>query len=350
MNATASAQAEPGALRAVRWLAALGAVLVGVVIASSAWMRHEQAGLRCDDRPACYRPAGAKAQAATPMAERTPARLAHRVSATAVTAAIAGVLLIGWAARPLPRGVVSSALGLAALTALLAVVGTRGMHLDLPIVTLANLVGGMVMLALFGRLFVKAAPASAVDIGSAAGSGAAADAAHGAGPGGRASAGAPSRVPRLLVFALLAQVTLGGLVSAHFAGLACSHDPWCSTAGAASWSMQAWSPLASPGDPAVRTPSQAAAMAALQGAHRLFGLAVAGLALAVAIRTRRVPRLRTPGNALAVLALAQPLVGLGIAAFELPHLGVLAHNAGGALLLLCASVLAARPAAILHRA
>jgi heme A synthase len=65
----------------LRTLASIGAVLMLVVIVSSAFMRLDQAGLSCADWPACYGRVDRNAAATTGV---LAARFAHRVAASAV--------------------------------------------------------------------------------------------------------------------------------------------------------------------------------------------------------------------------------------------------------------------------
>jgi cytochrome c oxidase assembly protein subunit 15 len=203
----------------------------------------------------------------------------------------------------------------------------------------------MAMLALFGRLLAHATDGSRTSTGLA----------------GAASAGAGAYraetlpgvarnhdVPRLglaraLVAAMLVQVALGGLVSAHFAGMACLGDPSCRVGVGGSWSIAEWSPLRAPTDPWLRSVGQAAAMATLESAHRIVAAAVTVLALFVATQGARAPAaIRRPCRTLGGLALVQVLVGITIVTFALPLAGVMAHNAVAALMLFAAAVVTAR--------
>lgn len=333
-----------GALRVVSLLAAAGAALVFVVIVSSAYLRHQQAGLGCADRASCYRPPVVVAQgSALPDgttgggAWSAAARLTHRLSATAVTAAIAGIVLVGWAARPMPKGIVPPTLGLLTVATVLAVIGTTAMQSNLPIVTLVNLVGGMVMFALFARILASSTIDPAPATSSVRWPPAPASASASASQARRVAAAAG-----VLAVLLLAQIALGGLVSAQFAGLACGADWLCRGGFAADWALADWSALSVPTSPAERAAGQAAAMAALNLAHRVGGVAIVLASLLLAWRLGRAGPAGRALVATAALALFQAAIGVFNVAASLPLAGVLVHNAVPALMLFLASWASAR--------
>ena len=94
-GAAATARASVGFAR----LAVAAAALMFVVVVASAFMRHWQAGLACPDWPACYGRVDAQAGTEPPLPVRA-ARLAHRVAASGVLVAIAGLLLVAWTQPP----------------------------------------------------------------------------------------------------------------------------------------------------------------------------------------------------------------------------------------------------------
>src|SRR5689334_1627886 len=83
--------------RLVGLLAGVGGVLVLVVIVSSAYLRLSDAGLSCSDWPACY---GAMHHAAEATSGERAARLAHRFTATGVTAVLIALLTVALRQRP----------------------------------------------------------------------------------------------------------------------------------------------------------------------------------------------------------------------------------------------------------
>ena len=102
-DAVVKAAAADPAARAHLLLARMAlaaAVLTFVVIVASAFMRHAQAGLSCDDWPACYARVVAADADTTPSAGVRLARIAHRIAATGVLALVIGMLLVAWTQTP----------------------------------------------------------------------------------------------------------------------------------------------------------------------------------------------------------------------------------------------------------
>jgi heme A synthase len=117
-------------------------------------MRHTQAGLNCDDWPACYGrivASSADGAAGTEPAPSTGvrlARIAHRLAATSVLALVIGLLLVAWTQKPAWTREGRLA-GLALVVAGgLAVLGIATPGAMLPAVTLGKFAGGYLMLAL----------------------------------------------------------------------------------------------------------------------------------------------------------------------------------------------------------
>jgi cytochrome c oxidase assembly protein subunit 15 len=306
--------------RLVARLATAGAALVLVVIVSSAWLRLTQNGLGCSGWPACYG-AIAKLDAATQAAPVPAAaytdevRATHRVAASAVGVLI-GIAAVLWlSGERRRRGVTAGVLAVLALTVFLALLGRYTPGAALPAVTLGNLMGGMALLALLWllRLQLMAAAPQAVP---------------------RALAGAA----RLALLLVIAQIVLGGLVSAKYAALACPTFPDCNGL----W----WPPR---GSWAAFDPLQALAAAGGDAAqtlhitHRLgaalVACAVASLAVALWLRGGQF---RVQGALLAGLLLLQIVLGVAlIVAQPLLALAV-AHNAVAALLLMVLTGVARR--------
>jgi heme a synthase len=300
--------------RLLRLVATTGAALTLVVIVSSAYLRLAQAGLSCSDWPACYGRVSIHDAAST--AERT-VRFVHRIAASAVGAALLGLLLVAATQRPpLKR---QSAIALAALVvaALLAVLGARvsggAPAAPLPAVTLANLGGGFTLLALLAWLRLTTLQP-------------------------QPTIANPSLwcklVAALALVLVIAQIALGTMVSAKFAGLACPGLPACG----ATWpdrtsfaSIDPFVELSVGPDGAIdRRPM----LAALHWAHRVGALVVVGFGVVLALCLRHgSERRRLLGNALAALLVAQVALGAAAVRWSLPLPVVLVHNLGAALLL-----------------
>jgi cytochrome c oxidase assembly protein subunit 15 len=191
------------------------------------------------------------------------------------------------------------------LALFLAVLGRWTAHARIPAITLGNLLGGFVMFAVSVRMALTGRLESI--------------------PGGPP--------PRLACWAwlgaalLLAQVALGGLVSAGQAGLSCTGLTGCDLS-AGSW--HAFNPWAEPQTNAALPNHPAGAW--VHVVHRIGGLVVVAVLLPLAAFTWR-GGLRAV--ALLLLALLAAQIGLGVAlvTLGLPLAAALAHNMAAALLL-----------------
>jgi cytochrome c oxidase assembly protein subunit 15 len=245
------------------------------------------------------------------------ARFVHRIAASAVGAALLGLLLV--AATQRPRLKRQSAIALAALVvaALLAALGARvsggAPAAPLPAVTLANLGGGFTLLALLAWLrLTTLQPQPAI-----------------ANPSVWCKL-----VAALALVLVIAQIALGAMVSAKFAGLACPGLPACGATwpdGALFASADPFVELSVGPDGAIDRPAM---LAALHWAHRVGALVVVGLGAVLALCLRRgTERSGRLGNALAALLVAQVMLGAAAVRWSLPLPVVLAHNLVAALLL-----------------
>jgi len=315
---------EQRTARLVATLATVAAVLVLVVIASSAWLRLSQSGLGCSDWPACYG-AFAKASGAVQAAPGTTAtnideiRAAHRVAASAAGIVIALAAVLWLIGERRQRGVTVIVVTLLAVTAFLALLGRYTAGANAPAITLGNMLGGMVLLVLTWTLRAKLAVA---DMPSAP----------------RALYWAA----RLVLLILVLQVVGGGLVNAKYATLACMTFPDCNGAWwPPTWSWAAFDPLYP-----LQAASSDTAQALRQTLHftHRYGavLAMFGVvALAIAMG-RSGGRLRADGAWIAGLLLLQIALGVGlIVAPPLLALTV-AHDVVAALLLAAVAAAAYR--------
>ena len=298
-----SAVAVDPRLRLLRGTALICVMLMLATISLSAYMRLSQAGLGCAGWPACYGQGVDLAQTHVALA-----RLAHRLVATIALILVLTMVLATWLSRPRLRreGWLSGAL--LALALALAVLGVFTPGARLPWVTLGNLLGGFVMLALSWRL---AAVAGAKAVARSPGLGA----------------------PAVAGLALLAgQLVTGALVSASFSATACGAlgdcvDQWCRLG----WSGAAFDPGRLPGAGALVGVADAASTS-LQLVHRLGALPVLLMVLAIgALAFRR--GLGRAGMALVALALLQVALGLLMVGTGLPLAAVLLHNLVAALML-----------------
>ena len=303
-------QATPVARRRQRLqrMAWVCAAMVLLITCLSAFLRLSKAGLDCEPWPQCYAQAQQATVADTPttpaQGATASARMAHRVVASASLLLVLAMLATAFAPRPAlwPEG--RLALCILGLALFLAVLGRWTAQSRLPAVTLGNLLGGFAMLALSVRLaLVAAAP----------------------------SAARPGAVPLapwawLAGLVLLAQVALGGLVSAGHVGLSCPATGGCDLA-AGSW--QALNPWLEPPSGALPTRAEGAWVHLL---HRAGGLLLTAVLWLLAWRSWRLGQ-RKAAALLVCLPAALAALGLAMVARELPLALVLVHNTGSALLL-----------------
>lgn len=296
-------------LAVLRRLALLCAVMVLCVTSLSAFIRLSKAGLGCADLRQCYgqsqrqlqsgMAAAADAQTAT-----AAARLVHRVTAVAALLLVLMMVMVCLGTRPVLRAEAAQTLALLGLALFLAVLGRWSSSARVPAVAMGNLLGGFAMMALCARLAVAGRPPGT--------------------PGLRRWVLAAAAL-------LLAQVALGGLVSASFAGLSC--DGWAGCIQAAqgvSWAaLDPWrEPVLGP------WPDVNPAGALPQALHRVLAIAVLALLAALAAFAWRRGQPRRAA-ALVLLLLAQVALGLAMVALLLPLPLALLHN------LLAAGLLAA---------
>jgi len=312
-GAAATARASVGFAR----LAVAAAALMFVVVVASAFMRHWQAGLACPDWPACYGRVDAQAGTEPPLPVRA-ARLAHRVAASGVLVAIAGLLLVAWTQPPRRTREGTLAAIAFALAAGLAALGVATPGSLLPAVALGNLLGGYAILALLAAV---AALARAGDP--------------------PATPERPASVPGPLAFAAvlavaLAAALLGGAVGARYALAQCVAPGTLAAALEALGAVEPWRALSVAAGRVV--PSAAAA--GLCSLHAAAGAFVVLATIGVAWWLRRA----RPAYAWALAAFALATSAAGAAALaarpSLPF--TLFHNALAALLVAALAAGAAR--------
>lgn len=293
-------------------VALAGAVLVFVVVVTSAFLRLVRAGVGCEDWPQCY---GVPLTVATASVARlVPWTQVTHLFAAAGVGMLALVTLALALKKPRRREVAVAAALIGALTVFLAVLGRIMPGSLLPAVTLGNVLGGMTLFALFGWLrFDCAAPSRASDcrvLSVAAGVG----------------------------LALLAvQIALGTVLSANFAARACTGLAECGVAPA-EWNFAAFNPWRVPDAPSA-TAAADTARRTLHMAHRWGGSLVALYFLGLAALLWRARAGTGRGVALALGALPVVQVGLGImlVRLEVPLAAAVAHSGASALLALAAT-------------
>ena len=250
----------------------------------SAYLRLSAAGVGCVPWPACYEQAAAAENQHHPIA-----RLAHRVLASTLGVVVVMIALTGVSVRPRRAVVVGTASTALAVTLALAGLGrVTSMTANTPAVGLANLLGGMVLLALLCWLALRA----------------------------RGNPGQPtsqSRWPANVVAVIvLTEVGLGAFISTTHTAPACPTLPLC-------------------------VPAAADLPAILNVCHRVLAIALlAATGALAAAQLRRGGHAARSVLALAGLLLIQAASGTLMVALEFPLWLALAHNAGALLLLLAA--------------
>lgn len=192
-----------------------------------------------------------------------------------------------------------------------------------PVIVMAHLLGGLLTLSLLTWLAWKTTPGPALVFAEA------------------------PRLRRLLwvgLGLLVVQIALGGWTSANYAALACGTDfPTCLGQW---WPAQdyregfvLWRGIGVDYEGGVL---DGPARVAIQMAHRMMALLVAGHLLVVGIRMVRTPGLVFWGVVLLVLLCAQVALGISNVLLGLPLWVAVAHNAGATLLLFTVVGLLAR--------
>ena len=308
-----------------RKLVLLAACLALVVIVVGAYVRLEDAGLGCPDWPGCYGQLigvpekaheVAKAEQAFPGKTvdvgRARTEMFHRYLAGTLGLLILAIAAVAWRRRDELRQSPWLATALVVLVAFQATLGmwTVTMLLKPAIVTL-HLLGGMTTLALLVWLALReinprpVPAARALRSWSAIGLG-----------------------------VLVAQIALGGWVSANYAALACADFPTCHGQWLPAMDFRsAFHAMRELGVTAAGAPLSPEALNAIQWAHRLGALVTLIVLGGLALWALRTPALRAVGAVIAVLIFVQAGVGIANVLLRLPLVLAAAHNAGAALLL-----------------
>jgi cytochrome c oxidase assembly protein subunit 15 len=307
--------------------------LTFLVVVVGAYVRLEDAGLGCPDWPGCYgQMLGvpdelhevAKAERAFPGKTVDRARawkeMFHRYLAGALGLLILAIAVLAWRRRREIGRPPALATALVALVGFQAALGMWTVTLLLkPAIVTLHLLGGMATLALTTWLALRElnpvapTPAAAARL-------------------------RPWSSTALVV--LVAQIALGGWVSANYAALACPDFPTCHGAWVPAMDFgNAFHVLRELGMTAAGTPLSQEALSAIQWSHRLGALAAVIVLGGLAFAALREPVLRPAAGAIAALLAVQ--VGLGIAnvLLKLPLVLAAAHNAVAALLLVALVVL-----------
>lgn len=300
---------------------AAGALLVLIVIVTSAFLRLVQFGVGCADWPACYGAAQlVPGTGSSAYARIVPwMRVMHRLAAAAVGVIALAVAAAAWN-RPQRRALVCVSAALLALTLFLAVLGRATPGAQLPAVTLGNVLGGMAMLGLFWWLWLET---SALP---------------------RRGSPALLRAGVLGLVLLAVQFGLGTLVSANHASAACPGFPGCggvtATAGRDYTAFDPWRAVA-------RGEAGEAARQTLHMAHRwMGGIVLVYSAWLAGLWWRQGVGERKWIAALVILLCIQFALGVAVVLRDVPLAVTVAHNglAGVLLVVFLTLVFQSRPA------
>lgn len=319
-----AAEAARSAL--LRRLATFAALCTFVIVVASAFLRLSAPHEGCVEWPACYGKVTQAADGTEPSAPRRIARLFHRIAAVAVSAAIAALAILCFIRHPVSWTDRRLAVALLALVAFLAVLGRwTPTGALLPVITVANLAGGLGLLALLWWLRLR----------------------HAEEHGHRretARAVPPLVLTAAAAVALLAAASLlGALVSANYAALSCTTLPDCNGAWWPAATLSAFDMFRTLAVDDAQRVQLAAYAPFLHMLHRYLAaaavLVTGGLALWLLIAGKHSRRL-----GIIILVLLTLQIGLGVAAVSgsLPLAVVVLHNATAALLLLAGVALVYR--------
>lgn len=284
-----------------------GTILVFVVIVASSFLRLVQFGLGCEDWPACYGAAQTVPGVSTlAYASFIPwMRVLHRLAAGGI-GMVALVVAVGVWGKPRRPATVLVAGAIVVFTLFLAFLGRSTSTLQLPAVTLGNVLGGMTMLGLFWWLRLECSTTRRN------------------GTHALLFAGAFG----LLLLAL--QFAVGTLVSANQASAACTGFPGCNMLAATGWDFAAFDPWR----PAGRGDTVDAARQTLHMAHRWGAwIVLAYFGWLASLWWRRGIGRRALAAA-ALLLCVQFALGIAVVLLNVPLAVTVTHNGVSGLLLI----------------
>lgn len=307
----------------IAWVAA---VLALCVVVLGAYVRLSDAGLGCPDWPGCYGHIAVPQAPSSAFAGQViqPAKawkeMIHRYVAGTLGMLIVALLVLAWRFRrqlrqsPLVPTLVSIVVIFQALLGMWTVTIKL-----MPVIVSSHLLGGMTTMSLLFLIAARQVRWRLPDAQAA-----------------RRLQGAA--LLGLVILAL--QIALGGWTSTNYAALACSGFPTCNGQWLPPMDFHnGFALLRDLGRDAAGGVISGEALAAIHWTHRV-GALVTFLYLGwLAHKAARLPALKAIGRLLAVLLVAQVLLGISNVLFALPLPVAVAHNAGAALLLVTMVVL-----------
>jgi cytochrome c oxidase assembly protein subunit 15 len=309
-------------------LAVFAAIIAFCVIVLGAWVRLSHAGLGCPDWPGCYGQltwpeATSEIETANRAFPERPVEsgkawreMVHRYLAGTLMLLVFAMGWLAWRGPEQYHRFRALATTLVLLIIFQAMLGMWTVTLKLkPIIVMAHLLGGMASFSLIlwlmfsSRRRVTDKPSMGV-----------------------------RRMRDSIVIAILVlglQIALGGWTSANYAALACPDFPTCD----GQWWPDAnfregfilWREIGVDYEGGLLDQQS---RVAIHIAHRIGAVITLLVLVTLALRTRKIPRLRTGGQALMGLVLIQFTLGILNVVLYLPLPNAVAHNAGAALLLM----------------
>lgn len=288
-------------MRQIRWLACVLLVLSLLIVAVSAYLRLDAAGLGCADWPACY----ARVLAGEPQPLHYGfARLLHRVAAS--SALLLALLLLWRCWRPCPvQPAARHALLLVLLMLVLSVLGFFSADPRRALIGFLNLIGGLGLVSFSWRVAMAATS--------------------------RPDSGALPPFARLAALLLTLTVVAGAWIGASYAAAACSTLPFCALGDGDAGMMRAFNPLLQPQAP---PPLGDAGAALLHNVHRGLALGALVFFIVCAWRSRRCSAWIVCALLLLTLVTGAATIGSGMRLWL-----VVGHGVAAALLLAAVATL-----------
>ncbi|MDH5650128.1 MAG: COX15/CtaA family protein [Gammaproteobacteria bacterium] len=298
-------------------------LLTFLTVVLSAYIRLSVAGVGCDQWPECYgvvlaHPDQRGVAVLTEAGAEMPhafARTAHRLIASVLGVLVAGVALIAWRQRKTSDTGLILPMLLLGLTIFLSLLGYLTPSPLVPMVTAANITGGMAMLAILWWLGQR----SVIKISA----------------GSNETGG---RTRRLAIAALLlvsVQICLGSWTSANYAAAACPELLDCGDDWSAADLAQGFNPARQLNTDIHHKVVQTGVMSAIQVSHRAMAVILFLYLTWLAITLiKEHPPLRANAITIALFSVLQMLAGVLSIWMHGPLLLVTFHNTLAALLLL----------------
>ncbi|MDZ7670819.1 MAG: COX15/CtaA family protein [Gammaproteobacteria bacterium] len=297
---------QPGTDRALIWLAGTLVLVILITNLLSAYLRLHEAGLGCTPWPDCYGHIVPSEGAAAPglqtaLLPHEQIKQAHRILAGGLVLMVL-VVLHQRTRLGLQGGERTLPYALAAVMLALAVVGPASYLKTMPAIATANILGGLVLLALTWRLLLASRRPQQVPV-----------------------ADSIRKLALVSAGVVVIQSASGAWTSANFAGVACGDWFVCEAPPGRASAVSAFNYFRELELDGIGRVVVGAEAWLIQHVHRLAAWVTALVLLMLALGLWR-QGLRRHGAALAMLVVLQLAVGLAGAAAGLPLLIVLAHN------------------------